>query len=295
MTVEQRSDPANFRTAYPGRSHLRLRKMLGKTADLVLLMLVLLVVLLPIAWLVQMSFRTQLAVFEMPPPLFAGWTLENYVKITDTPFFRNLFNSLVVSSFTTVFALAFGAPAAYAISRYRFRRETLITFWVLLARLALPIGFALPLFRIFSKIGLINTYPGIILAYLTFTVPLVIWILRPFLDNIPIDMEEAAVVDGASNLQVFLRVVVPLSAPGLVSVGILTFIMTWIEFFYALIFTRGDMMTAPVGVVNFLRYEGWDWGLITTSGVIIMVPVILFSLFTHRYLISGLTAGAVKG
>lgn len=295
MTAEQQTVTQHSNEQYDGSRGVRLRKVISKIVDFVLLLVILLVVLLPIAWLVQMSFRTQLAVFEMPPPLFTGWTLQNYVKIADTPFFRHLFNSLVVSSLTTIFALAIGTPAAYAISRHRFRREALITFWILLARLALPIGFALPLFRIFSKIGLINTYPGIILAYLTFTVPLVIWILRPFLDNIPIDMEEAAVVDGASNLQVFFRVVVPLSAPGLVSVGILTFIMTWIEFFYALIFTRGSMMTAPVGVVNFLRYEGWDWGLITTSGVIIMVPVILFSLFTHRYLISGLTAGAVKG
>ena len=295
MTAQQPSVTPGRISQPVGRRRVRLRKALTKLADMLAMLMILLVVLLPILWLLQMSFRTQLAVFEMPPPLLSGWTLQNYVNIADTPFFRNLFNSLVVSSFTTIFALSFGAPAAYAMSRYRFRREAVITFWLLLARLALPIGFALPLFRIFSRIGLINTYPGIILAYLTFTVPLVIWILRPFLDNIPIDMEEAAVVDGASNLQVFFRVVVPLAAPGLVSVGILTFIMTWIEFFYALIFTRGDMMTAPVGVVNFLRYEGWDWGLITTSGVIIMVPVILFSLFTHRYLISGLTAGAVKG
>jgi len=274
---------------------VQVRRFLTSLLNLGLLFIILFVVLMPILWLIQMSFRNQLAVFEMPPPLTSGWTLDNYVSIAQTPFFRHLANSVLVSSMTTIFALSFGVPAAYAISRYRFRRETLLTFWVLIARLALPIGFALPLFNIFVRIGLNNTYPGIVLAYLTFTVPLVIWILRPFLDNIPIDMEEAAIVDGATNFQVFFRVVVPLSAPGLVSVGILTFIMTWIEFFYALIFTRGPMMTAPVSVVNFLRWEGWDWGQITTAGVIIMVPVIIFSLFTHRYLISGLTAGAVKG
>ncbi|MCK4899354.1 MAG: carbohydrate ABC transporter permease [Anaerolineales bacterium] len=280
---------------YESSIGIRARRFLSRLGNVLILLIILFVVLVPILWLVQMSFRTQLAVFEMPPSLTEGWTLENYVKIAETPFFRHLFNSLLVSSLTTIFALAFGVPAAYAISRYRFRREALLTFWILVARLALPIGFALPLFNIFVRIGLVNTYPGIILAYLTFTVPLVIWIMRPFLDNIPTDMEEAAIVDGATNLQVFFRVIIPLSAPGLVSVGILTFIMTWIEFFYALIFTRGKMMTAPVSVVNFLRWEGWDWGQITTAGVIIMVPVILFSLFTHRYLISGLTAGAIKG
>jgi multiple sugar transport system permease protein len=272
-----------------------LKKNLDKIGSILLLLLIIFLVLVPILWLVQMSFRTQLAVFEMPPPLTRGWTIDNYIEISQGPFLRHMLNSFIVSTATVVFAMAFGVPAAYAISRHRFRRETLITFWILTARLALPIGFALPLFNIFVRIGLVNTYHGIVIAYLTFTVPLVIWIMRPFLDSIPVDMEEAAIVDGATNMQVFFRVVLPMAAPGLVSVGILTFIMTWIEFFYALIFTRGKMMTAPVGVVNFLRYEGWDWGLITSAGVIVMVPVIVFALFTHRYLISGLTAGAIKG
>ena len=278
------------------RSVSKFRRNLDTAGNILLLFLLIFLVLIPILWLLQMSFRTQLSVFEMPPSLTSGWTVANYVQIAQSTFLRNLLNSVIVSTLTVVFALGFGVPAAYAISRHRFKRETALTFWILTARLALPIGFALPLFNIFVRISFLNnSYPGIVLAYLTFTVPLVIWVLRPFLDSIPVDMEEAALVDGASNTQVFFQVVVPLAAPGLVSVGILTFIMTWIEFFYALVFTRGKMMTAPVGVVNFLRYVGWDWGQITAAGVIVMVPVIIFALFTHRYLISGLTAGAVKG
>ena len=272
-----------------------LRRQLGRIGHIIMLCFFCFLVLTPIIWLAQMSFRTQLAVFEMPPSLTSGWTFKNYLALTQSSFMRNLLNSLVVSTATTVVALLFGVPAAYAISRYRFSQENLLTFWVLVARLALPIGFALPLFTMFNRIKISNTYPGIVLAYLTFTIPLVIWVLRPFLDSIPLDMEEAATVDGASNLQNFFYVVIPMAAPGLVSVGILTFIMTWTEFFYAVIFTRGDMMTAPVGVVNFMRYAGWDWSMLTTAGVVVMVPVVLFSLFTHRYLISGLTAGAIKG
>jgi multiple sugar transport system permease protein len=276
-------------------SEIQLKRRLDRIGTILVWLFLILLVLTPIIWLVQMSFRTRLAVFEMPPPLTTGWTFDNYIEISQSSFLRHMGNSLIVSTLTVIVSLGFGVPAAYAISRHRFRRETALAFWILTARLALPIGFALPLFNIFVRLGLVNTYFGIVLAYLTFTVPLVIWILRPFLDGIPIDMEEAAIVDGASNTQVFFQVVVPLAAPGLVSVGILTFILTWIEFFYALIFTRGDMMTAPVGVINFLRYEGYEWGLISTAGVLVMVPVILFALFTHRYLISGLTAGAVKG
>jgi multiple sugar transport system permease protein len=271
-----------------------------KVSSILLLFLILFLVLVPILWLIQMSFRTQLSVFVMPPSLLHGWTLENYIKIAQTPFMRNILNSLIVSTSTTTFAMIFGVPAAYAISRFRFKHENLLTFWILFADLALPIGFILPLFNIFVRIHingtvLNNTYYGITLAYLTSSVPLVIWTLRPFLDSIPVDMEEAAMVDGASDWQVFFQIVMPLSAPGLVSVGILTFIFTWIEFFTALIFTRGIMVTAPVGVVNFLRYAGWDWSMITTAGVIVMLPVLLFALFTHRFLISGLTAGAIKG
>ncbi len=278
----------------PGDRSL-LKKRLDNIGNILLLLLLIFVVLIPILWLVQMSFRTHLATFKMPPSLTEGWTLQNYVAIAESNFFRHMLNSLIVSSITTIVSLMFGVPAAYAISRHRFKRQAALTFWILAARLALPIGFALPLFNIWVRIGFNNTYQGIVIAYLTFTVPLVIWVLRPFLDSIPREMEEAAIVDGASNTQTFFQIIVPLAAPGLVSVGILTFIMTWIEFFYALVFTRGDMMTAPVGVVNFLRYVGWDWGLITSAGVIVMIPVVIFSLVTHRYLISGLTAGAIKG
>jgi multiple sugar transport system permease protein len=283
-------------TSYPqSDKRTAIKRTLDRITSMVVLLFFIAVVLMPILWLTFMSFRTQLAVFEMPPDLTSGWTFENYLKIAQSPFLRNILNSVIVSTSTTIAALAFGTPAAYAISRHRFKREKLLSFWILAARLALPIGFALPLFNIFVRIGLNNKYPGIVLAYLTFAVPLVIWVLRPFLDNIPVDMEEAATVDGASNWQSFFQIVIPLSAPGLVSVGILTFILTWIEFFYALVFTRGTMMTAPVGIVNFLRYVGWDWGQITSAGVIVMIPVIIFALFTHRYLISGLTSGAVKG
>jgi multiple sugar transport system permease protein len=281
---------------YHARRISPFRRRMNELGNILLMLLFIFLVLFPILWLVQMSFRNQIAVFQMPPSLTQGWTLDNYRELAQSPFLRHLTNSLIISTLTTFFSLLFGVPAAYAISRHRFKRETLLTFWILVTRLALPIGFALPLFNIFVRLGGINnTYPGITLAYLTFTVPLVIWVLRPFLDNIPTDMEEAAVVDGASNSQVFFNIVIPLAAPGLVSVAILTFISTWIEFFFALVFTRGNMMTAPVGVVNFLRYAGWDWGLITTAGVVVMLPVILFSLFTHRFLISGLTSGAIKG
>jgi multiple sugar transport system permease protein len=260
-----------------------------------ILLFLFIVVLLPIVWMGFMSLRTPIAIFQMPPDLSSGWTISNYLDLARTPFVRSIINSLIISLSTTGVALGLGVPAAYALSRFRFKYEKGFAFWILAARLALPIGFALPLFIIFSRIGLRNSYFAVVLAYLTFTLPLVVWVLRPFLDSIPKDLEEAAVVDGASNLQVFFRIVIPLSANGLVAVGVLAFIMSWIEFFYALIFTRGDMITATVSIVNFMQYQGWDWGKIAAGGIVVLLPIVLFSFVTHKYLISGLTAGAIKG
>lgn len=266
-----------------------------KVLNIFVLIFLLLVVLVPILWLGFMSVRTPLAIFEMPPNLSEGWTFKNYLDLTNTPFLRSMLNSLIVSLLTTLFALGFGVPAAYALSRHQFKYEKGLAFWILGARLALPIGFALPLFIIFNNIGIRNTYTAVVLAYMTFTTPLVIWVLRPFLDSIPKDLEESAIVDGASNLQVFLKVILPLSANGLVAVGVLAFVMCWIEFFYALIFTRGDMLTATVSIVNFMQYSGWEWGKIAAGGVVVLLPIVIFSFLTHRYLISGLTSGALKG
>ena len=149
--------------------------------NILVLIFLLLVVLVPILWLGFMSLRTPLAIFEMPPNISQGWTLNNYIDLTNTPFLRSMLNSLIVSLLTTLFALGFGVPAAYALSRYQFKYERGLAFWILGARLALPIGFALPLFIIFNNIGIRNTYTAVVLAYLTFTIPLVIWASGPFL------------------------------------------------------------------------------------------------------------------
>lgn len=271
------------------------RRRLNLATNVLVLAVLAFVVLVPILWMVQMSFRTAIAQFEMPPDWTHGWTLEHYGGIIATKFPRHLLNSLIVATMTALASLVFGVPAAYALSRFRFKRETVVSFWILAVRMAIPIAFALPLFVIFMRLGLTNTYHGLALVYLTFSIPTVVWILRPFFDGIPRDLEESAYVDGASLWQAFVRIVLPLSAPGLSAVAILSFINAWLEFFYALIFTRGSMVTAPVAIVNFLTYAGWDWGKITAAGTVIMVPVILFSLLTHKYLISGLTAGSVKG
>lgn len=277
------------------RRRRRLIRSLHTAGDVFMLCFSLLIILGPILWMVQMSLRTANTLFLLPPPLREGWTLENYQGLLTGNFQGALFNSFKVAGATTVFALLVGVPAAYSLSRARFKREKAIAFWILATRMALPIVFALPLFVIFQRLRLTNTHQGLVIVYMTFLLPMVIWTMRPFFDGVPRDLEESAWVDGATPLQNFTKVVLPLTTPGLAAVSVLCFIMGWIEFFFALVFTRGPNATAPVAIVNFMGYAGWEWGKITAAGTAIMLPVIVFSVLTQRYLVRGLLGGAMKG
>jgi multiple sugar transport system permease protein len=186
-------------------------------------------------------------------------------------------------------------PAAYALSRWSGRASGTISLWILASRMAPPIAFTIPYFLAYRHLELLDTLAGLTIIYLTFNLSLVIWMMRPFYDQLPRSLEEAAWIDGATMWQGFFRIILPLSGPGLAATAILCFLFAWNDFFFALILTRTEAMTAPVAVVNFMNYEGWEWGRIAAGGTMIMLPVLLFSFVVRRYLISGLTGGAVKG
>ena len=155
--------------------------------------------------------------------------------------------------------------------------------------------YVIPFFIVFSKIGLIDTKIGLILAYFTFNLPVVIWVMRSFLIDLPESLEESATIDGATAPQIFTRIIVPISTPGLVSTGILTFIICWNEFIFALVLTRRHVATAPIGILNMMTHEGTDWGQMGAAGLLVIVPAILFATFVGKYIARGLTGGAVKG
>jgi multiple sugar transport system permease protein len=161
--------------------------------------------------------------------------------------------------------------------------------------MAPPIAFAIPFFLAYRHLGLIDTKLGLVVIYLTFNLSLVIWMMRMFFDALPRSLEEAAAIDGAGQLETFLRITLPLAGPGLATTAIFCFLFAWNDFFYALVLTRSQAQTAPVAIVNFMNYEGWEWGKIGAGGTMIMVPVVLFSLLVRRYLVRGLTVGATKG
>jgi len=247
--------------------------------------------LLPFLWLLVMSFKTNAEIFRWPPRLFFPATFDNYAALWTSEFRGSFANSLVVS----VASLVIGVPAAYALSRWTTRGGATVTLWILASRMAPPIAFTIPYFLAYRHLELLDTLTGLMLIYLTFNLSLVIWMMRPFYDQLPRSLEEAAWIDGATMWQSFYRIILPLSGPGLAATAILCFLFAWNDFFFALILTRTEAMTAPVAVVNFMNYEGWEWGRIAAGGTMIMLPVLVFSFIVRRYLVSGLTAGAIKG
>jgi multiple sugar transport system permease protein len=257
--------------------------------------LALLVLLSPFLWLLQMSFKANDLILQFPPPLFFAPTLEHYRALLSSAFSASFVNSLLSASFSTALALLLGVPAAYALSKWRGNSRHALGFAILAARMAPPIAFTIPFFLFYRWIGLLDTVTGLVLVYTSFNLPLVIWMMQPFFETLPPSLEEAALVDGARTRTVFTLIVLPMVAPGIAATAILCFLYAWNDFFFALILTRTNARTAPVAVVNFMNYEGWEWGKIAAGGSLVMAPVLIFSLAVRRYLVSGLTAGAVKG
>ena len=261
----------------------------------VLVIVLVLLVMFPFIWLIVMSFKTIDDIFAWPPRWFFTPTTENYTELWQGDFPKSFWNSLVTSVTSTVIAIVLGVPGAYALSRFEMRRSNQLSILVLASRMAPPIAFTIPYFLAYRWMGLLDTKTGLILIYLTFNLSLVIWLMRSFFDATPRALEEAAWIDGASLWQSFTRIILPLSGPGLAATAILCFLFSWNDFFFALILTRTEATTAPVAIVNFMDYEGWAWGRIAAGGAMVMLPVLVFSLLVRRFLIQGMTAGAIKG
>ncbi|HYI69890.1 MAG TPA: carbohydrate ABC transporter permease [Skermanella sp.] len=258
----------------------------------VLVAVLALMVLLPFLWLVQMSLRPEDEIFS-DAVLFTP-TLENYRALWQGNFAGSFLNSLAVSSLSTGLSLLLGVPAAYVLTRWRFKGRARVALWILTTRMAPPIAFTIPFFLAYRVLGLQDTVWGLALIYMTFNLSIVIWFMQTFFAAIPESLEEAAWIDGCGVWRAFWLVTLPLAAPGLAATAVFCFIFSWSDFFYALILTRTNAMTAPVAIVNFLQYEGWEWGKIAASGTLVMLPVLIFTLLVRKYFVHGLTAGGLK-
>jgi ABC-type glycerol-3-phosphate transport system permease component len=251
----------------------------------------------PLYWMVRSSLVPESDLFAGAALLPREPVLDHYNSLFDErSFWIPIRNSLVVASATTALCVTMGALAAYALARLRFRGKA----WILAAMLAVgmfpQISIVSPLYLILREIGLLDTYPGLVLPYVTLAMPLAVWLLVGYFRQLPLDLEEAAMVDGASRLRALREVVLPLAAPGLAATAILTFIYCWNEFLFALSFTVGpDRQTVPVAIALFRGRYQVPWGEVLAAAVVATLPVALLVLAFQRRIVQGLTAGSIKG
>ena len=251
--------------------------------------------LLPVVWIFLTSFKDQGEVFSYPPVFLAKhFNLRFYSATLGGAGGKALKDSLIVASANTALALLVGVPTAYSISRFRVGGQHL-AFWILSIRMFPPVASAVPLFLLFRKYQLLDSYWALIIAYLTFNVPFVVWFVKGFFDDLPRDLEEAALVDGATRWRAFAGIAVRLAVPGIVTSALLAFVFSWNEFLLALFLTRSQVRTLPVALANLVGGHEIQWGEIGALTVIAIVPVVALALLLQRYVVRGLTFGAVKG
>jgi len=251
--------------------------------------------LFPIAWAISTSFKTIAEYYTYPPVWIPRMpTLNNYKYIIYTAGLGYLKNSLIVASLNTLLVLGLSIPAAYGIARFGIGGGNL-SFWILSQRMFPPIAVIIPLFLLLKRLGLIDTYAGLIIVYCTFNIAFSVWLLTGFFEEFPRDIEEAAMVDGCSRGGALLRIVIPLVAPGIVVTAIFCFIFAWNEFMFALILTRETAKTVTVQLSAFQSPTKILWGEMSALIVIAIIPILVMTLAVQKYLVRGLTLGAVKG
>ena len=279
---------------------------LARIVRVILLTLVGLFFLFPIFWVVLMSFQTNEQILRIPPSLFFEPTLENYVAlisgrlvstagVLELQFMRNLWNSFFLSSCAVLLSLLLGVPAAYAFARFKFRLGEDIAFTLLSFRFAPALLVLLPLNLYFQDIGLNDTYIGLIWVYQLITLPLILWIVRGYFEDISPDIEHAYRVDGHSWLSTFLQISIPLARPGIAAAALLSFIFAWNNFIFALILASADKQPVTVGALAFVTASGIQYGQIAAAIVLSIMPTLALALYAQRYLVEGLSLGAVKG
>jgi multiple sugar transport system permease protein len=261
----------------------------------VLIILALTFSLLPIVWMAGTSFKSPGEFTTRQPTLLPrSPTTQHYERLWAEGFPRRLENSLVVTTGATLISLLVGFCAAYSLTRFRFpaRLDVLFLFWVLLIKMIPPIVIAIPLYQVLRLLGLLNTLPGLVLVYQVYTLPYCIWLLLGFVRDVPIDLEEAAAIDGASAWQTMRSIVLPLVAPGLVATAIFSAILAWNEFLYALLFLHSPgLFTLPIHIANYITEHETLWGRLMGIGLLSSLPVLILSGFIQRYLIRGFAMG----
>ncbi len=255
-----------------------------------------LIALTPYVWILMTSLKTRLdALADTPVWLFTP-TFEHYPDVfLEKNYLPLVWNSVLVATLSTALSLALGVPAAYVFARHEFPAKEDLFFFFLTTRMAPPISVVVPMFLLFTTFRITDTPLAVILAHSTFNLSLVVWMMRGFFAEIPREIDEAAMMDGHSRAGMFVRILVPLAAPGLAATAVLCFILSWNEFLYAFVLVAFEGRTLTVGIPGLITPHGTLWGQVAAVAVVATLPIILFSLLVQRHLVRGLTFGAVKG
>ncbi len=256
----------------------------------------------PIIWLISMSFKDPLETFALPPVYIFKPTLESYFKIFHQAekgykigFWLYANNSILIAGITTIASVTAAGLGAYSISRFNFKGRKLIAFLILSTRMLPPIAAIVPMFLVAISFGLLDTRFVLIIAYTALNLPFAIWMLKGFMDDIPTELEHAAMVDGCTRVGALYRIVLPLIVPGLAATSVFVFMLSWNEFALALMLTSRKAVTLPLYITSFMTEEGIHWGPMSAAATLILTPAIIFIIFAQQYLVKGLTLGAVKG
>ena len=259
----------------------------------------LLIAMAPVYWLVTISLKREIDQFAYPPAWFVFEpTLEHYSDAFRGSFTAFFLNSVTLATGSTIAALLVGVPAAYGLARFDWPRNwnENIAGWILSTRMLPPIVTIVPLFLMLREARLLNSLVGLTIVYTAFNLPFVVWMMRGFFDEVPREIEEAAMLDGETPVGVLLRIVLPLVKPGLAATAVFCLIVAWNEFLFALILTQTESaMTLPVGIASRVTQYEIKWGAMSAAGVVAMLPVLIFASVAQRYLVRGLSLGAVKG
>lgn len=257
------------------------------------LTLVVLMLVLPIVWMVLAAFKTNVDIYDAAKTVVFTPTMENFTKVfAQANFGQYIVNSALVAVVATGLSMVLGVPAAFAMSRFVMNKSALV---VLMARVIPGVSLLVPWYYLFSQIRLVGSYWVLILSHMFVALPLIVYIMMGFFDGLPVELEESGQVDGLTPIGSFWHLMLPLSTPGMATAGILAFIFSWNNFMFALVLSGSATKTLPVAIYDFIGYASIDWGALMAASTVVTVPIMVIALFTQKYIVSGLTAGATKG
>jgi multiple sugar transport system permease protein len=278
----------------------RVRKALPRVAAMVTIVVALVVTLFPVYWIAANSFKFDIDIFSVPPMWFpTNPTLKHYHSaFVERPFLQYALNSFIIAVSTTIVALVLGTMAGYALARFRYPGNVRyhVSFWILSTRMMPPIVTIIPLYLFFNYLQMLNTKTAVVIAYTAFNLPFATWMMKSYFQDLPVDLEEAAMVDGDTRWGAFLRVALPLARPGLAATAIFCLIISWNEFLLALILTLTEKsQTLPIGIAGRVTQYNTYWGEISAAGFTACIPIMIFAFIVQKHLVRGLSFGAVKG